>query len=71
MASKFGAAGSPAPNKAEIVPWDPQYTGDFVRINRLWIEDLFKVERHDIEQMEKVGNSKRIHNAQQKPTARC
>ena len=30
----------------------------FAEINRLWIEDLFEVEQHDIDQMLKVQNEK-------------
>ena len=48
-----GAIDSRQP-KIEILPWNDKYTDDFVRINRLWIEELFEVEKHDIEQMEKV-----------------
>jgi ribosomal protein S18 acetylase RimI-like enzyme len=34
--------------ETEIVTWKPEYTADFVRLNKQWIEQYFKLEACDL-----------------------
>ncbi len=58
MASVNHHIPSQTAQSVEIVPWREEYVADFAEINRLWIEDLFEVEQHDIDQMLKVQTEK-------------
>lgn len=39
-------------NQVAIIPYDPIYQPDFKRLNVEWIETYFRVEPHDLEQLE-------------------
>lgn len=36
----------------EVVAFDPQYAGDFARLNYHWIEEYFVIEEHDREMLD-------------------
>lgn len=55
-------AGSPLPiyplgMNASLVTYDPRFRHDFVALNRQWIERHFKVERNDLEQLERLEDT--------------
>jgi GNAT superfamily N-acetyltransferase len=39
---------------AKVVTYDPRYRDTFVALNREWIERYFRVERNDLEQLERL-----------------
>ena len=39
-------------NNLQIIEYQPLYKDDFKRINVEWIETYFKIEPHDLEQLE-------------------
>ena len=39
-------------NEVIILPYHPKYAEDYKRLNLAWIEKYFKVEEHDIEQLD-------------------
>lgn len=36
----------------KVIPYDKKYKQEFIDLNKLWIEKLFKLEPHDLEQLE-------------------
>ncbi|MFC0184420.1 Acetyltransferase (GNAT) family protein [Pseudarcicella hirudinis] len=43
-------------NSFKIIPYQPDYKEDFKRINVEWIEKYFKIEEHDLEQLDAPDN---------------
>ena len=41
-----------APDRLEIVAWDPAYAEDFYRINEEWVSSMFKMEPNDVNILE-------------------
>ncbi|MGZ3652469.1 MAG: GNAT family N-acetyltransferase [Bdellovibrionota bacterium] len=41
-------------DKVRLVRYDPKYRAVFVALNRQWIERYFKVEKNDLEQLERL-----------------
>jgi N-acetylglutamate synthase-like GNAT family acetyltransferase len=39
---------------AQVISYDARYRADFVALNRQWIERYFRVERNDLEQLERL-----------------
>jgi len=39
-------------NDVSIIPYEPRYQPDFKRLNIAWISELFRVEAHDLEQLD-------------------
>lgn len=37
-----------APTDVQIVRWEPRYNADFVRLNKQWIEQFFRLEASDL-----------------------
>jgi ribosomal protein S18 acetylase RimI-like enzyme len=42
------------PDKITVVKYDPRFRSVFVALNRQWIERFFKVEKTDLEQLERL-----------------
>lgn len=42
---------------ASLVTYDPRFRHVFVELNRQWIEQYFKVERNDLEQLERLEDT--------------
>lgn len=42
------------PDKVTVVKYDPKFRDVFVALNRQWIERFFKVEKNDLEQLERL-----------------
>lgn len=40
----------------DIIPYEPRYRDDFVRLNRAWIEELFVLEGPDLDLFENVDS---------------